>query len=266
MTRLINDADLSLRSCVGKLDLAELHSVLANRLVGTQEPTQFALIAQTLCTLLDKKANSMKQWNIELTLGIVSTLCSTNSRVAESIRSSPKTYGWLCRLVEITIKRHRLRLEGHFHLLVTTLQALLHHLVTQPSTPPTQAPADADEFSLNESQAKRFSRLLTLVCEPSVASVTRGQPTGLLDSATDAAKRSAGQHMYLVLVAYLKLQLEHAVARVVREALQPGMYAVLDITTQEGRRIVNEAVDGSGRAIFKEMYRRYVRFGKWSGI
>lgn len=72
--------------------------------------------------------------------------------------------------------------------------------------------------------------------------------------------------MYLVLIAYVKLQLEHAVPRVAREALQPGMYSILDITTQEGRRILNEAVDGSGRAIFKDMYRRYVRFGKWSGI
>lgn len=240
-----------------------MHSVLANRLVSTRDLTEFALIAQTLCTLLDKKASSMKQWNTELTLSVVSTLCSTSSHVAESIKSSPKTYEWLCRLVEITVKRHRLRLEGHFHLLVTALQALLHHLIVRPSQTTTDT---ADDFSLHESSAKLFSRLLTLVCEPSVASVTRGQSTGLLDSATDAAKRSAGQHMYLVLIAYLKLQLEHAVPRVVREVLQPGMYSVLDITTQEGRRILNEAVDGSGRAIFKDMYRRYVRFGKWSGI
>lgn len=239
-----------------------MHSVLANRLVGTQDLTEFALIAQTLCTLLDKKASSMKQWNTELTLSVVSTLCSTSSHVAEGIKSSPKTYEWLCRLVEITIKRHRLRLEGHFHLLVTALQAMLHRLIVRPSRTTTEI---ADDFSLYESQAKLFSRLLTLVCEPSVASVTRGQSTGL-DSATGAAKRSAGQHMYLVLMAYLKLQLENAVPRVVREALQLGMYSVLDITTQEGRRIVNEAVDGSGRAIFKDMYRRYVRFGKWSGI
>lgn len=210
----------------------------------------------------------MKQWNTELTLSVVSALCSKNSQVTGSIKSSPKTYRWLCRLVEITIKRHRLRLEGHFHLLITTLQALLRHLIVQPSpSASNQTPTiDNNDFSLHESQAKLFSRLLTLVCEPSVASVTRGQPTGQLDSATDAAKRSAGQHMYMVLIAYVRLQLEHAVPRVVREALQPGMYSILDITTQEGRRIINEAVDGSGRAIFKDMYKRYVRFGKWSGI
>lgn len=237
-----------------------MHSVLANRLVGTQDPTEFVLIAQTLCMLDDKKAGSMTQWNTELTLSVVSVLCSTHSHVAARLKSSPKTYELLCRLVEVTIKRHRLRLEGHFHLLVTALQALLHHLLVRP--PPTTT--DAAGFSLHESQAKLFARLLTLVCEPSVASVTRGQPTGL-DSATDAAKRSAGQHMYLVLMAYLKLQLEHPVPRVVREALQPGMYAVLDITTLEGQRIINEAVDGSGRAMFKDLYRRYVQFGKWSG-
>lgn len=241
-----------------------MHSVLASRLARTQNPTEFALIAQTLCTLLDKKASSMKQWNTELTLSVVSVLCSTSSNAAGSIRSCSKTYGWLCRLVEITIKRHRVRLEGHFHLLITALQALLHHLIVRPSTS-SRTVADTDDFSLRENQAKLFSRLITLICEPSVASLTRGQTAGL-DSATDAAKRSAGQHMYLVLISYLRLQLEHAVPRVVREALQPGMYSILDITTQEGRRILNEALDRSGRAIFKDMYRRYVRFGKWSGI
>lgn len=240
---------------------------MADRLASTQDPTEFALIAQTLCTLLDKKPSSMKQWNVELTLSIVSTMCSTTAYVAENSQSSAKRYGWMCRLVEIIIKRHRLRLEGHFHLLITALQALLYYLIARPSGSIGRVPADAvGDVSLNESQAKLFSRLLTLVCEPSVASVTRGQPAGLLDSATDAAKRSAGQHMYLVLIAYVKLQLEHAVSRVVREALQPGIYSILDITTHEGRRILNEAVDGSGRAIFKEMYRGYVKFGKWSGI
>lgn len=199
----------------------------------------------------------MKQWNIEVTLSTVAAICAGGCAATE-IKSSAKTYEWLCRLVEVIIKRHRLRLEGHFHLLVKVLQSLLGLLIANPSQQKMSAASRARH-------AKHYARLLTLVCEPSVASVTRGQPNGL-DSATDAAKRSAGQHMYIVLMLYVKLQLENSVPRDVREALLPGVYSVLDITTQEGYRIVNEAVDGSGRAIFRELYKQYRRFGKWSGV
>ncbi|KAJ4391726.1 hypothetical protein N0V93_005346 [Gnomoniopsis smithogilvyi] len=247
--------DPDLGSCVNKAGLAEVHSVLANRLIRSQSLSEFVLIAQTIHTLLDKKAGSMKQWNTEVTLSTVSTISAGGPHIAKDVQESPKTYDWLCRLTEVIIKRHRLRLEGHFHLLITALQSLLQSLLV-PST----------ASLTSERRAKLFSRLLTLVCEPSVASVTRGQQPGTLDSAVDAAKRSAGQHMYLVLMSYIKLQLEHPISRAVREALEPGVHAVLDITNEKGRRILNEAVDGSGRAIFKEMYRRYVKFGKWSGV
>ena len=222
------------------------------------------LIGQTMELLLDKKASSMKQWNTEVTLSTISTISTSASRMTEEVRTSPMTYTWLCRLVEILIKRHRLRLEGHFHLLVTALQSLLRLLFVNKAN--SSSAASTSLFALQRKQGVAFSRLLTLICEPSVASVTRGQGPGALDSAVDAAKRSAGQHMYLVLMLYIKLQLEHPVPRAVREALQPGVYSILDVTTPEGRRILNEAVDGSGRAIFRELYKQYVKFGKWSGI
>lgn len=213
--------------------------------------------------ILDKKANSMKQWNVEVTLSTVSILCARAAQLSNDITGSSRTYELVAKLVEVIIKRHRLRLEGHFHLLITALQSLLRLLIVPiPSSSSTQP---ADGLDLQEKRAQLYSRLLTLVCEPSVASVTRGQQQGL-DSATATAKRSAGQHMYLILTSYIKLQLDHTISRAVREAMEPGVYSILDITTQEGRRTLNEAVDGSGRAIFREMYRRYVKFGKWSGV
>lgn len=248
-----------LRASLDKIDLAKVHSVLSTRLAKSQTSPEFLLIAQTMHTLLDKKASSMKQWNTEVTLSTVSIIAVSGAVTALDVQTSPKTYDWLYRLVEVIIKRHRLRLEGHFHLLVTTLQALLQRLLVPSTTTSSSSPS-------SEKQAKHFTRLLTLICEPSVASVTRGQQPGALDSAVDAAKRSAGQHLYLVLMLYIKLQLEHAVPRAVRDALEPGVNSVLDITSQGGRRILNEAVDGSGRAVFREMYRRYVKFGKWSGV
>lgn len=196
----------------------------------------------------------MSQWNIEVTLSSVSTVCAQDAAVANH---SLKGYRLLCRLVEIIMKRHRLRLEGHFHLLVSVLQSLLTDLLSRKS--------HESNATSRRDDAKSYSRLLTVVCEPTVASVTRSQPSSL-DSATDAAKRLAGQHMYLVLMLYIRLQLEKSVSHDIREALEPGIYSILDISPTEIRRIMNDAMDGSGRAIFRELYKQYLKFGKWSGV
>lgn len=168
-------------------------------------------------------------------------------------------FAWLCKLVEIIIKKHRLRLEGHHHLLMATMQSLLRNLVL------IQA-SESNDQSLQEPKAHVFARLITLICEPTAGAVARSQHQSALDSATDAAKRSAGRHMYLVLMQYVKLQLEADVPRVVREVLEPAMNSVFDITPPEVRKILNDAMDGSGRAILREMFKRYTKFGKWSGV
>lgn len=72
--------------------------------------------------------------------------------------------------------------------------------------------------------------------------------------------------MYLVLMQYVKIQLETDVPRNVREALEPAMNSIFNITPPEGRKILNDAMDGSGRAILREMFKRYTKFGKWSGV
>ena len=185
----------------------------------------------------------MGQWNIELTLSTVSTICSSTEQAA-SRAESPVSYRALCGLVEMVIKRHRIRLDGHFHILITALQSLLRRLLSRPC-------------DKQEAYAKLFSRLLTLVCQPTDASVSRSQGVNSLDSEKDRAKRYAAQYMYLVLMQYVKLQLQHIVSHGVRAALEPGMYSILDITMQDGLKLMNDAMDGSGRIIFKELYRQY---------
>ncbi|KAK3375366.1 Urb2/Npa2 family-domain-containing protein [Podospora didyma] len=239
-------------------DIARAHSLMCSRLRRTTSAAEFILATKILNLLLNQKSACMTQWNIELTLSTVSTICSSKGMAAPS---SPKMYDSLCTLVETVIKRHRRRLDGHFHILVTVLQSLLRRLVSRPRD---------TEASQWEKHAKRFSRLITLICEPTIASVSSRSsqaPGGsLLDSEKDRAKRYAGAHMYLVLMQYVKLQLEHVVPHCVREVLETGMYSVMDITTPDGLKIMNDAMDPSGRIIFKELYKQYQKFGKWSGV
>lgn len=253
-----------------KFDLAAVHTTLCNRLRHSTSPVEFLLTTQILQTLLDDKWHSMTQWNIELTLSTVSTL-SSQATTHPVVSTTPKSYESLCRLVQVIVRRHRLRLEGHFHILVTVLQSLLRHLIAHPYTTSHKTWTsglikDPTAFPGWDKRAKAYARLLTMICEPSAASVSRSHQQNSLDSATDAAKRMAGQHMYLVLMMYIKLQLEQNVPHDVREAIEPGVFSVLDVTSPEGRRMMNDALDPSGRAIMKEMYKQYLKFGKWSGI
>ncbi|KXH37846.1 Urb2/Npa2 family protein [Colletotrichum nymphaeae SA-01] len=234
-------------------DLATAHGKLIRYLAQAGTVREFVRTAEVLQQLLDVKSDSMTQWNIETTLSTVAAIVSNNQ--GHLLDASPSVYQWLCKLMEIIIKKHRLRLEGHYHILITTLETLLSALAHPSSSTQQRA-----------KHAAHFTRLVTLVCEPAAAAVSRVQHLSALDSATDAAKRSAGRHMYLVLMAYVKLQLDVDVPREIREALEPGMNSVFDITPLEVRKILNDSMDASGRAILREMYKRYTKFGKWSGV
>ncbi|KAM5351292.1 hypothetical protein ACJ41O_004015 [Fusarium nematophilum] len=236
-------------------DLATAHSELTSTLLSLESQSVCIRVCRILQRLLDKRPQSMTQWNVELTLNTVCDLCSTEKAGQERV---PFTF--LCKLVEVVIKKHRLRLEGHHHLLLSTMQALIRNLVI------SQGATGSLGQAMHESKAHVYARLVTLICEPTAGAVSRSQHQSALDSATDAAKRSAGRHMYLVSMQYVKLQLEADVPRLVREALEPAMNSIFDITPPEVRKILNDAMDGSGRAILREMFKRYTKFGKWGGV
>lgn len=197
----------------------------------------------------------MSQWNIDSLLSCVSVVASSSQ---DGLSAIP--YIWMCKLVEVTIKKRRLRLEDHYHILLNAIQSLLRNLVIEQRT------ANSTDGLSQESKAHAFSRLITLVCEPTAGAVARSQQNSTLDSAVDAAKRTAGRHMYLVLMQYVKLQLETDVSRGLREALEPAMNSIFDVTPPEGRKLLNDGMDASGRAILREMFKRYTRFGKWTGV
>ncbi|ATY64494.1 Nucleolar 27S pre-rRNA processing [Cordyceps militaris] len=233
-------------------DLAAAYSEIVTVLSKAPAPGHVAL-CRTLHSLLERKPQAVSQWDVEATL---STICDLSA--AQDGDQARVPYVWLCKLTDVIIKKHRLRLEGHYHLLLTVLQTLLDRLVT--------AEVGAEASASQETKAHAYARLITLVCEPTAGAVSRTQHQGALDSATDAAKRSAGRHMHLVLMQYVKLQLTENVPRPIREALEPAMNSIFDITPPEGRKILNDAMDASGRAILREMFKRYVKFGKWSGV
>ncbi|KAI0402897.1 Urb2/Npa2 family-domain-containing protein [Xylaria palmicola] len=256
----------------GGLDLAKVYDHFTSALTRTGSFLHFKQITEIMLYLLDKHANSITQYNIEATLASVVEVCSARGPNIQGSKVAGEIFAALFKLVALIIRRRRLRLTGHFHLLLATLRALLTVLLSDPgssissrrSTPPRHPPWLLAR--LQPRHAERFARLLTLVCEPSAASVARARTRSELDSAAAVAKRAAGQYMYLVLEVYVKLQLEVEVPREMRRALEIGIFSVLDITSEGCRKVLNESLDASGRAVFRALFAEYRKFGKWKGV
>ena len=213
----------------------------------------------------------MNQWNIDSTLGSITIICSRNGPRLRPTRAGT-IYMHLCKLLQTLLTSHRLKLQGHFHLVIQALQALLRclftplvHFTSKPSKLYPPPPwLSSPKHQLNTSHAAEFTRLVTLICDPSVSSVTRSKQNNLT-SATDKAKRTAGQHMQFLLMLYVQLQLEMKMLPEIREKMVPGLYAIFDTSTPEMRRMIGDSLDSSGRAVFGTLFRDYQRFGKWKG-
>ncbi|KAI0971756.1 Urb2/Npa2 family-domain-containing protein [Xylaria arbuscula] len=263
-------------STQGSLDLALVYEHFTSQLSQTRSLLHFEHISGIMLFLLDKHANAMMQYNIEATLTTVVEICSVRGPKIQGPKAAGKVFTALYKLIALIIKRHRLRLSGHSHILLAALRAILNVLLTDPNSSISNrrsAQSRQPPWLLTRLQprhAERFARLLTLICEPSSASVARSRSRfpsrSELDSATDIAKRAAGQYMYLVLEVYIKLQLEVEVPRDMRKALEIGVFAVLDITAEGSRKALNESLDASGRAVFRALFAEYRKFGKWKGV
>jgi len=212
----------------------------------------------------------MTQFNIDMTLGSITTICSRNSPALPS-EMAGDIYLKLCHLVQSILNNHRLKLEGHFHLVVQLLITLLRCLFT-----PLTRVADNEQFGapptwlrspkhqLSASHADAFARIITMICNPSVSSV-RTAKHNALSSVTDKAKRMAGQHIKYLLMAYIKMQLEMRMLSEIREKMKPALYSIFDTTTLDSRRGITDSLDASGRAVYGELFRDYMNFGKWKG-
>ncbi|KAF2964968.1 hypothetical protein GQX73_g8608 [Xylaria multiplex] len=259
-------------SVQGGLDLAQVHEHFTSLLSHARSLAHFKQISGTILFILDKHANAMTQYNIEGTLTSIIQVCSPRGPKIQGPKAAGEIFVALFKLVALIIKRHRLRLSGHFHILLATLRALLTVLLVDPNlltSSHCSARSRLPPWLLTRLQprhAERFARLLTLVCEPSAASVARTRVRSELDSATDVAKRAAGQYMYLILEVYIKLQLEVEVPQEMRKALEVGIFPVLSITSEGCRKVLNESLDAGGRAVFKALFAEYRKFGKWKGV
>ncbi|KHJ31444.1 putative urb2 npa2 family protein [Erysiphe necator] len=263
-----------------------VYILLNTELRKTIDIISFCILSETLDLMLRTKPRSISQYTVDITLGTICILCSPESPHLPTKR--PGTiFLHLSKLLRSILNYHRLKLNGHFPLVQLSMQGLLRCLfqfrpkkfcrnITDTSTSnPTIAEFDSmpiwltnTNYQLNARNAESYTRLLTLISDPSESSVqgSKYRISNHLTSAADKWKRRAVLFMRFVLMSYIRWTLKFPMLPEIKEQLMPGWFALLDNTTTDTRRLINaELLNSSNRAIFTNLYREYQKFGKWNG-
>lgn len=184
-------------------------------------------------------------------------------------KSAGKIFTAVCRLYGTLLSVHRIKLGGRYHLILQSLQGLLRCLFIPhgPSIGIEAPPWLRQEDPLDESHAALYTRIITSLADPSVAAVSRGKIHRLpqLNDETKKARRIAGQYLQYLILEICQCLLRGKISPEIREALNPGLYAIFDAMSPDVTKAINAALDASGRAIFKALYDDYQAFGKWGG-
>lgn len=259
-TLTVQNSDQQLEQLSG--DLSRLLVHLCRELSQRTDFAECMLSMQCVNMLLQSHTRVISQWHIdELLAAITSKGCNLGERTA---KNSGRLYIGLCRSFSTILAVHRAKIGGRYHLVVLALQALLRCLFI----PYKYSEAVEGETSVfGETHATAFGRLLSMICDPTVSSVTRTRNRSRLElnDETKKARSIAGQHLPYVIMEFCGCQLTGRLLPGMRAALNAGLYAVLAVISPDMMRTMNAAMASSSRSVFKALYDDYQRFGRWKG-
>lgn len=241
-----------------------LHALYLRLLETVRQTKDFATYTAAvscLLTAIRDKPFILNQHLTEATLQTVQALA----------RSSPAErliYLDLCSILSALLLHHRARLQGRFHLLTATLQALQARLFT-----PTKPSADPGRRPLAPRHARAYTRLLTLLCNPptrthnNTSSNSANKRNDLVDEAR-RARAHVGQYVPTLLHSFCAQILAGQMGEGMREALTPGLWAVIEameVQSPEAVKSLSAGMNNSERAVLRSVYDDWKRFGKWEG-
>lgn len=187
----------------------------------------------------------------------------------------------VCAVIGAILSRHRRRLTDRYHLLLPVLQNLLRclfwpglNVVDGRKGPAVYAISNfgntlprwvsESSESLPLTSADHFSRLLSSICNPTVSAArSSSKRRNELNDEVKKTRKMAGQHMQYIVTEYCRCFLDGQISPVMKDRLMPGMYKVMDAIDRDLMRAMNAGLDPSSRAIFKNLYDDYVKYGKW---
>ncbi|KAK5135842.1 hypothetical protein LTR08_004490 [Meristemomyces frigidus] len=232
---------------------SELFHSLLRVTEASREPTIRHLACACVVTVLKEKPFMTNQYTIEATL---STLQSMVRNAGEAVFLDA------CRIVTVLLQQYRSRLKDRLHLVVMLLQALVSGLNDGgKSTNSTQK-----RSGLSVRHAKVLARLLQLLCNPPQLR-GKAKASDLVDEARKA-QAHVGQYVQYVLHHYCAETLRSTPGEGVRDALMPGLWAMIEaiqVNDKDGVKSLSDAMDSKERDILWRVYSEYEAFGKSGG-
>ena len=252
-------------------DVSELQSTAArccismSRMLWETESDLRLCIRPTQCitALMQKQPRMVKQSQVDaLISGIAVAAHSVEMR--QTLGQSGKVFTILCELFTTVLRSHRSKIGGRYNLIVPALQGLLRCLFRPYARASTESET---EFALTDVHAAEYARILTMLCDPTVSAVTKSRRrlhAGLNDE-TKKARSIAGQHLPALVMEYCRCQLSGKTAPDMGAALQVGLWAILQVMTQDRIKAMNAAMDSTSRSVFRSLYDDFRKSGRWSG-
>lgn len=261
----------------------QMYSTLCHRISQIRETQPVILTLRCMNYLLEKgvcqgsvddgnyanssgKVSIISQWHIDSTLAVISKISSNVVSIFPDLHAG-MMFMSLCKVFNTLLVVHRMKLGGRYHLLLPALHRLLRCLFISYTKDEASFRALDSPTSLGVAQAAAYGRLLTSICDPTVSSVTRHKKWSRheLNDETKKVRNIAGQHLQYLIMEYCHNQLKGRLEPGVKAALTPGLYAILDVMSQDVMRTINAAMDSSSQSIFKALYEDYRRSGRGSG-
>lgn len=248
--------------------------------------------------ILQKHSQIINQHIIDSTISSIALLISSASKTTlTSDEHDPRPwhiFDRTCGILSILLLRYRRRLTGRYHLLVPALRDLLKclfypptrkHLNITPTTYPAKIaflaslpqwlnPSDrTSDLTLPPSSTAKFSRLLQTLCDPSASAARNilkrrhngGTPADFnLTDETRILRRQVSQHTQYLLQTYCQVTLDGYISTESKDKLMPGLHAILNASDIDLLRGINSGLNESQRAIWKDLYADWKKYGVWN--
>ncbi|KAK4556871.1 hypothetical protein LTR86_005851 [Recurvomyces mirabilis] len=195
------------------------------------------------------------QYVVETVMGTLKTLAGRHDSPLRAL------YLDICGTFTALLQHHRSRLRDRMNLMVELIQSLISCLFHR------LPPSNGTSKRLTARHARLLARNLQLLCDPPRLTRTRNHTSDLVDEARKA-QAHVGQYMQYVLHHYCVELLGGTPGEGVREALMPGLYAIveaMEVSNEDAIKVLGAAMNNSERAVLRSVYDDYKSFAKWRG-
>ena len=240
-----------------------LYFKLLEILRQTPDFATYTAAVPCVLTIIREKPFILNQYLTEATLQTIHSLACSSP-------AEPLIYLDLCSILSALLLHHRARLQGRYHLLISTLQSLQTRLFIPTTNSTTN---NTSRKTLTPRHARAYTRLLTLLCNPPTRthnnnSTSSAANAGNLIDESRRTRARVGEFAPLLLHSFCAAILNGTLGEGVREAMTPGLWALIEameVQSADAVKVLSAAMNNSERAVLRGVYEDWKRFAKWDG-